>query len=489
MSLPEWVKKHKETKTEIKEINGFYYKYKVEYKYNPERKRTDKITKELLGKISKKEGFIPSEKYSLVEKTKEVPRIDIKTYGVFNLFFQLLKDEISTLENRLDQEASRILFVVSMMRFAYQSPIKRVQFLYEHDYASQIWTKKALNDKNITSALKFVGENRSTLINWMKSRLPVSEENDNFVMIDSTHISTQSENIYVNAKGYNPESNMDSQIRLMYIFSKEISLPIYYKLVNGNIPDVKSMRLCVEELSVKNVIFISDKGFYSKSNVKMLREESLFYVVPLHRNSALIDYNPLQKENFKKSTRNHFTYQKRIIWYYEYENDSQNVITYLDEKLRVEEETDYLLRVQTHPDGYSEDEFYKKLHRFGTITLLSFLPGDCSPKELYEIYKQRNEIEVMFDAYKNFLEADKTYMQDRYVLEGWLMANFIAMIAYCKLYRLLKNAELLSSFSPKDIVELSKKIYKIRIRDNWVLSETTKKVDSLFKKLDIDYLN
>ncbi|GHT97420.1 hypothetical protein FACS1894126_1430 [Alphaproteobacteria bacterium] len=49
------------------------------------------------------------------------------------------------------------------------------------------------------------------------------------------------------------------------------------------------------------------------------------------------------------------------------------------------------------------------------------------PEELYEIYKQRNEIETMFD--ENFLEADKTYMQNKFVLEGWLFVNFLAMIA------------------------------------------------------------
>jgi len=40
----------------------------------------------------------------------------------------------------------------------------------------------------------------------------------------------------------------------------------------------------------------------------------------------------------------------------------------------------------------------------------------------------------MFDRYKNFLDADVAYMQDRHVMEGWLFANFIVMIAYYKIY-------------------------------------------------------
>jgi hypothetical protein len=34
-------------------------------------------------------------------------------------------------------------------------------------------------------------------------------------------------------------------------------------------------------------------------------------------------------------------------------------------------------------------------------------------------------------------------MQNRHVLEGWLFANFIAMIAYYKLFERLRKAELL----------------------------------------------
>jgi predicted nucleic acid-binding protein len=94
----------------------------------------------------------------------------------------------------------------------------------------------------------------------------------------------------------------------------------------------------------------------------------------------------------------------------------------------------------------------------------------------------------MFDAYKNFLKADKTYMQDRFVLEGWLMANFIAMIAYYRLYSLLKEAKLLSNYSPKDMVELSKTIYQTKITEKWTLSEITKKTNQLFNKIKIDYL-
>ena len=80
-------------------------------------------------------------------------------------------------------------------------------------------------------------------------------------------------------------------------------------------------------------------------------------------------------------------------------------------------------------------------------------------------------------------------MQNRYVLEGWLFANFIAMIAYYKLYSRLLQAEMLSKYSPKDMIELAKAVYKMKIRNQWHLSEITKKTQGIFAKIKIDYLN
>jgi hypothetical protein len=79
-------------------------------------------------------------------------------------------------------------------------------------------------------------------------------------------------------------------------------------------------------------------------------------------------------------------------------------------------------------------------------------------------------------------------MQNRFVLEGWLFTNFIAMLAYYKFFYRLREADLLAKYSPKDIIELSKSVYQVKIRGEWHLSETTAKLRKLFEKLNIDYL-
>jgi len=201
----------------------------------------------------------------------------------------------------------------------------------------------------------------------------------------------------------------------------------------------------------------------------------------------------------------YFIFQERIIWYYSYQKENCKLITFLDESLRINEERDYLSRIESHPEGYSKNKFDEKLHHFGTLTIVYEMEKqeDTGKKKtkkkkaekekpseqiVYESYKQRDEIEVMFDSYKNYLDADLTYMQNRYVLDGWLFANFIAMIAYYKLYVRLRQAEILSKYSPKDIIEASKAIHKIKIRGEWHRSEITEKIRRLFAKIGIDYL-
>ena len=277
-----------------------------------------------------------------------------------------------------------------------------------------------------------------------------------FVMMDSTHVTSVSEHISVNAKGYNPDHNYDKQIRLMYLFSAQLMQPVYYRLINGNSTDIKSMSLCIKEMKVEDVIYIADKGFFSKENIIELTRQGLQYIIPLHRNNKLINFEPLLKANFKKELKSFFIYQERIIWYYEYEKETTKLITYLDEKLKIKEETDYLVRTKTLPEEYTEAKFYEKIHCFGTLTFTYSTKQHLNAEQLYQGYKQRNEVEVMFDSYKNFLKADIMYMQDRHVLEGWLASNFIAMIAYYKLFSPLKEAKLLAHWSLKDIIELSK---------------------------------
>jgi len=61
-------------------------------------------------------------------------------------------------------------------------------------------------------------------------------------------------------------------------------------------------------------------------------------------------------------------------------------------------------------------------------------------------YKSRGEAEQMIDTLKDVVEADMSYMQNEFALEGWMFINFIALHWYYRIYQLLTKHELNGKF-------------------------------------------
>ncbi len=96
--------------------------------------------------------------------------------------------------------------------------------------------------------------------------------------------------------------------------------PIFYRIVPGSIRDVSSLLLSIKESKVKDIILVGDKGFYSADNIKELDAKKIRYILPLKRNSQLIDYSPLMQAG-KKHFDGHFLFENRVIWHYEHVAD------------------------------------------------------------------------------------------------------------------------------------------------------------------------
>jgi len=54
MAHPDWALKHKQKNTEIRNIRGRYYFYKITSKWDPSKKRTKKVTLGMLGSLQNK---------------------------------------------------------------------------------------------------------------------------------------------------------------------------------------------------------------------------------------------------------------------------------------------------------------------------------------------------------------------------------------------------------------------------------------------------
>jgi transposase len=119
-------------------------------------------------------------------------------------------------------------------------------------------------------------------------------------------------------------------------------------------------------------------------------------------------------------------------------------------------------------------EYYLKI----SLTALR----DKSAEDIYQSYKSRMTIEVLFDGMKNVLEADHTYMQDDQIVQGWMFINHINLQWYQHLYTELKAIGLLEKYSVNDYIQLMSDIKKIRINGEWYFNEVTKNFSRLMEK-------
>lgn len=477
MMLPEWVQKHKTVGKEVRNISGRYYLYEVTSKYDPAKKRSQKITKRYLGRITP-EGLTKPNREILKETMQQV---SIKEYGATYFTLTHCSNIIELLKTHYPQEWEQIT-AFAITRLFYSSPLKNVQVHYAASHLSDALKDAQVSPESLTKLLHSIGLARGRMVEFMKNFIEGSQ-----VVIDLTHIFSLSEGVISATLGHNGQGQYLPQVNLVLLHSLEKKTPSFFRLVPGSIHDVSTVVASVKEAQLSAALVIGDKGFYSELNVAALEEEKLEYLLPLKRNSSQISYAPTRSGD-RKRFDGFFQFDERVIWYREQKPKSRadkeagrRVFLFLDEKLKAEEEKDFMSHVKAKKLG--AEEYFERQFCMGTIAVIT----NCSfrAQRVFELLKERLEVEQVFDTFKNTLHADRSFMRDDLGLQGWMFVNFVALLLYYRFYDLLLQCEVLDKYSPRDVILHLSRVFKLRIGEKWVLSEVPKSSKILMEKLKI----
>lgn len=486
-SFPSWALAHRRPGTELRYINGHYYLYEVHSRWDKDSKKTKKITGSIIGKITSDGELIPSKRrdQSSEKLTRKplalVDKISVKEFGLTHLFLHHLQPLCEQLKLHFPEHWKYIIGA-AYCRLYGQLPINQMPLHFYHSYLSEEFTGLSFTEKNISLALRDVGRDRQQVVRFMQWDVP----SDEHVLIDLTNLPSRSGNGSFAQVGHNGQRDYNGQINLLYIFGYQSLKPIFYRLLPGNIRELSAFVLTMEESRISPCILIMDKGFYSTKNIAYLKKNDFNFLCPLKRDSRLLSQVDRIKL-FEKTEAKFFEYAGRIIWYMDMEvkkDTAKTIYLFLDDELRTREEKDYLARISNKPERYNLEQFHKKKLYFGTLALLSNLTGK-SAEEVYQIYKSRNQIEIMFDGFKGVLEADRTYMQNEETLQGWMFANHIALIAHHHIYRALLGAKKLKKYSVSSVIERLALTRKVKINEQWVDTETIKETTQLFQAIGL----
>jgi len=467
--LPDWVLKYKRKGTAIHKIGNKYYLYEVTSKWEPTLKRARKITKRYLGTITPQGLIKPYSKLSLSNP---------KEYGAY-IYLIKTNSKIITYLKKYFSSWWQELFILSSLRLTHKSTFKNMAIHYQDSWFSEEFPSAKLYEKAYKRLLIEVGSNRENIIKFLRKFILKEEA----LLMDLSHIFSYSANQILTAKGYNSDFDFSPQINLLFVFSFKRKLPLFYRILPGNVRDVRSLKATLEESKIEDAIIVADKGFYSKENIRLLKKEGLKFILPLKRNNKLINYAPLMSAD-KRGLDGYFKFRGRHIWYYGRRRADYVLWVYLDERLKIEEEQDYLNRIESNPEnGYTKEGFHQIALRFGTIALLSNL--NLSAQKIFEYFKSRIEIEILFDVFKNVLKADRSYMRGDKEMEAWMFINYLSLVYYYKIYQKLVELDLLKHYSVEDVLLHLRRVRRIKLRGEWIDLEIPKESRKLIEVLKI----
>jgi transposase len=503
MPHPEWALKHRTKGTELRNIGGRFYLYRVSSKWNKERKVTQKITHEMIGRITEEDGLIPKGTRKLKEEKptfspEALANISTRESGASSYLTGISEDVISGLRKHFP-ESYREIFALALGRLLHQAPLKNMGFLYESSMLSEQYKDLDLSKNRLTHFMKELGSDRTAIADFMQGFVQGTSN----IVFDTTHSISKSEKMQLNQVGYNSTGSYEPQVNLFYMFATEQQMPAYYRIFPGNISGMKALKLTIKEAGIKDACMVGDKGFSSDENMSLFDEEDIQYVLPLKRNSRFVNYERLATREYEKAFDGHFMHHDRPIFYYKYihkeekngEVKERSVVVFQDPRLRNEEEASYLRRAESESPDYTMDGFKEKQIAFGTMAMIYSLksseidkdgnPIEVSAQKIYEKYKSRMEVETVFDTYKNLLQADRSYMQSDEAFEAWVFLNHIAIMLYYKIFNVIKSKNKLGKISPKDLLMRLMRVTKIRIGTEWISAEVPRSSQTIFKELGI----
>ena len=475
--VPESIKKHRPTCTEIRERNGAYYVYRYSSVWDPVKKRAKKKTGECIGKITEQDGFIPSPR----KQTSEVTSVIVKEYGCYHMF-RIMNSEMYEILRKHFPSTYREVFTISIIRLLNRATNRTIKNYYNASYLSEEIKGLHLSENTITSFMRNLGEQRDQMIEFMREFVPQGET----LLFDGTCFFSSSKNATYPRKGYNPRRSQAKQINVLYVFDRNNRAPIYYRLLPGNIVDKAAVEATFREADIKNCIAIGDKGCYSKHITGFMDGEGISYIYPLNINTKYVSGEFRRQLGYEKYD-DAFVYHGRTIWFKKQTvgANGKHIYIYQDSGVKVEKENRYMEKYKANAEGYTLEGFHEKQKDYGMSFLYSNI--DTGAEEIYLAYKTRWELEEMFDYLKNSLNLGRVSQQSNEAMEAWAFLNHICMMMFYKLSKAMIDASLSDTYTPEDMMGLAKNISKVCINDKWYLSEISKADRDLFKRISVEF--
>lgn len=396
-------------------------------KWNPETKKRQKVS-EYLGVLSPDGTLSPPR-----TQRNRVEVIQIVDSGNARLLAKCIESILPALKSSFPNDYPEII----------ELAVTRILGRGELCRAGRCWNKleDVLNlnpntsSKSLSQTLERIGLSRGSQ-DLFFNRL---NNEDNEIAIDMSVIFSHARGAAMLKTGYNRFRLSCPQFNLLMGCGLTSGRPHYMRVVPGNMKEGCAVTMLDEFHIEEGTMLVMDRGYYDKKLLDDIRKAGLDYLVAVKRNSNVYKVTDVKDGMFRwrdSAVRYGRKKLENEEWAYRFEN-LNNRNNELVDKLKAQE------------SGCKNDH---KLEKAGNFIIIS--SRELEPKEAYRLYKMRCGIENIFDSAKNVLSADKMHMHDDAHVMGHLFITFVASLIRFEISKLIENADLASSYTPEDVLEV-----------------------------------
>jgi hypothetical protein len=359
----------------------------------------------------------------------------------------------------------------------------------EGSYAKYLYPKADLRSQRISEFLERLGEEEvkrgffDEYIEYFKT-IPGTSDN---VLIDSTGLPSD---IQFECAAINNHNGIISrETRLIYVVERATGLPVYFRFVTGNIVDVSTLRVTVNQLKAQGINVhhsILDAGYCSKANIGKLFGLGISFITRLPDNKTA-------KGIIERRGSNVFS-QKYVVQYGEriicMKRVKENILghdcyAYISIDIdRRHDEQRKQMRANAENNKSNKEMTDKKLKSTGYFILISSDKMDTN--DVLPYYYMRQNIEQTFDYAKNDLDLLPLRTHKEETFRGHLLLCFMSTVALITIKRQLKTRKKLTDLCPSETLK-SFRFVKCNVYPKLlVTSEASKYVNNVLNELDLE---
>lgn len=484
--------------------NGVTYVYESTGYWDKDKQQA-RNHRTCIGKLDSVTGeIIPSKKKmaqdsSLPTKRGPVPSLEYKRsfYGA-TFLFDAIGDKLgitNDLKRCFPELYNQILSIVYYLIMEDRNPMSRFPkwaLTHTHPYGKDIPSQRS------SELFGAISEAAKQSFFKLQAKRRLEEE---FLAYDTTSISSYSKSLKQAKYGMNKDHDPLPQINLALIFGETSRLPVYYRKLPGNIPDVKTVTntlAAIDFLNLNKVKLIMDRGFYSEANINELYRKHYKFLIATKTSLKFVK-KKLDEVRSTMVSRPHYSSKFGIYYdsflmdwdYSESKKRSREVIKdtrrlylhlyYNDQKAtddkisfnklldRLEEELTSSKRNPEHEKLYAKYYDIKETlvrgislipkqeaiteigKNYGYFALIS--NGIKDPLEALEIYRSKDMIEKAFGNLKERLNMRRTSVSTEENLDGKLFVQFVALIFLSYIKKAMIDNDLFKNLTMQELLD------------------------------------